>query len=278
MSDGTQNGAAKLGTMPMAQRPNQFDDGEAYERFMGVWSQLAGQVFLDWLSPATGQRWIDVGCGNGAFTEQLIRRCAPAEAQGIDPSEAQITFARTRPGARSAIFRLGDAMALPFAADSFDAAVMALVIFFVPDPARGLAEMRRVVRPGGMVVAYAWDALGGASPHEPIQAEMPALGLTPLLPPSASASRMEALRDLWLDAGLEAVETREITVQRTFADFDDFWKTTTATGSLKLSLAAIEPDAVAELKARVRVRLPADSQGRITYGARANAIRGQRPP
>ena len=184
MSDGTQNGAAKLGTMPMAQRPNQFDDGEAYERFMGVWSQLAGQVFLDWLSPATGQRWIDVGCGNGAFTEQLIRRCAPAEAQGIDPSEAQITFARTRPGARSAIFRLGDAMALPFAADSFDAAVMALVIFFVPDPARGLAEMRRVVRPGGMVVAYAWDALGGAKsaradsgrnacpgPHAPASAE-----------------------------------------------------------------------------------------------------------
>ena len=68
----------------MIQEPIRFDDGAAYERMMGAWSQLVGQVFLDWLSPATGQRWIDVGCGNGAFTEQLIQRCAPVEAQGID--------------------------------------------------------------------------------------------------------------------------------------------------------------------------------------------------
>ena len=67
----------------MTQQPIRFDDGAAYERMMGAWSQLVGQVFLDWLSPATGQRWIDVGCGNGTFTEQLIQRCAPAEAQGI---------------------------------------------------------------------------------------------------------------------------------------------------------------------------------------------------
>jgi SAM-dependent methyltransferase len=261
----------------MIQHANRFDDGEAYERFMGAWSQLAGQVFLDWLSPATGQRWVDVGCGNGAFTELLIQRCAPAETQGIDPSDAQIAFARIRPGARSAAFRAADAMALPFAADIFDAAVMALVIFFVPDPATDIAEMARVVRPGGVVAAYAWDALGGGSPHEPVQAEMPALGLTPPHPPSANASRMEALRGLWLGAGLEAVETREITVQRTFVSFDDFWNTTTTTGGLKLSLATVEADVVAELKERVRARLPADGQGRVTYGARANAIRGQVP-
>jgi SAM-dependent methyltransferase len=261
----------------MIQHANRFDDGEAYERFMGTWSQLAGQVFLDWLSPATGQRWIDVGCGTGAFTELLIQRCAPTEAHGIDPSEAQIAFARTRSGARGAVFRLGDGMALPFAADSFDAAVMALVIFFVPDPAAGIAEMARVVRPGGLVAAYAWDGLGGGSPHEPVQAEMPALGLTPPHPPSANASRMEALRGLWLDAGLEAVETREITVQRTFGSFEDFWRTTTTTGGLKLSLAAVEAEVVVELKDRVRARLPADGQGRVTYGALANAIRGQVP-
>ena len=114
----------------MIQQPIRFDDGAAYERMMGAWSQLVGQVFLDWLSPATGQQWIDVGCGNGAFTEQLIQRCAPAEAQGIDPSEAQLAFARTRPGAAGAVFLQGDAMVLPFEADRFDAAVMALVIHF----------------------------------------------------------------------------------------------------------------------------------------------------
>jgi SAM-dependent methyltransferase len=258
---------------PMAQQPIRFDDGAAYERMMAVWSRLAGQIFLDWLSPASGQRWIDVGCGNGAFTELLIQRGAPVEVQGIDPSEAQLAFARTRPGAGSAAFLQGDAMALPFDAGRFDAAVMALVIFFVPKPAKGVAEMTRVVRPGGLVAAYAWDALGGGSPTEPILAEMPALGLTPVLPPSADASRIEALRGLWMDAGLEAVETREITVRRTFPSFDDFWTTTTGS-TLKSALAAMEANAVEQLKERVRIRLPADAQGRITYCARANAVKG----
>ena len=89
-------------------------------------------------------------------------------------------------------------MSLPFDADRFDAGVMALVIFFVPEPAKGVAEMARVVRPDGLVTAFAWDALGGGSPTEPILAEMPALGLTPPRPPSANASPIEALRGLWM--------------------------------------------------------------------------------
>ena len=74
-----------------------FDDGAAYERFMGKWSQLASETFLDWLAPEPGLRWLDVGCGNGAFTEMLVERCAPVSVQGIDPCEAQLAFARTRP-------------------------------------------------------------------------------------------------------------------------------------------------------------------------------------
>ncbi len=70
--------------------PIRFDDGAAYERMMGAWTLLAGDIFLDWLSPARGQRWIDVGCGSGAFTELLMRRCAPADVQRIDPSAAQL--------------------------------------------------------------------------------------------------------------------------------------------------------------------------------------------
>src|ERR1700688_445584 len=116
----------------MAEHQIRFEDGAAYERMMGVWSRLAGDIFLDWLAPSPGLRWIDVGCGNGAFTELLCSRCAPAKIHGIDPSEAQLAFARTRPGARAAQFHKGDAMALPFTDRSFDAAAMALVIFFVP--------------------------------------------------------------------------------------------------------------------------------------------------
>ena len=131
-----------------------FDDGAAYERYMGVWSQRAGEGFLRWLAPGAGLRWLDVGCGNGAFTELLAAQCAPAAIEGIDPAEAQIAYARSRPVGRLARFSRGDAMALPFGAASFDVAVMPLVIFFVPEPARGVAEMARVVRPGGLVAAY----------------------------------------------------------------------------------------------------------------------------
>jgi SAM-dependent methyltransferase len=168
-------------------------------------------------------------------------------------------------------------MALPFADNSVDAAVMALVIFFVPDPAKGVAEMARVVAPGGMVAAYAWDVLGGGNPNEPIVAELRGLGFDPPMPPSPGASRIETLRELWTGAGLEAVETREIAVTRTFADFDDFWTTTASGAGLVSIVASMSPEDVGGLKARVRLRLPPDGVGRITYAGRANAIRGRVP-
>ena len=261
----------------MAQGPIRFDDGAAYERGMGSWSLLAGQIFLDWLVPPKGLRWIDVGCGSGAFTELLVQRCAPAETQGIDPSEAQLAFARTRPAARVANFLQGDAMALPFEDGRFDAAVMALVIFFVPDPAKGVAEMARVVRPGGTVAAYAWDMAGGGFPFEPIHAELRALGVTPSQPPSPDAARMEMLRDLWTEAGLEAVETRAISVRRTFNDFEDFWNSSTITGSIRPALADMAASEVEQFKGRVRARLSADASGPVMHQACANAIKGRVP-
>jgi SAM-dependent methyltransferase len=259
----------------MAEQRIRFDDGASYERMMGRWSQLAGEIFLGWLAPPSDLRWIDVGCGNGAFTELLVERCAPATVHGIDPSEGQLAFARTRPAARVAQFRQGDAMAQPFPDDTFDVAVMALVIFFVPDPAKGVAEMVRVVCPGGTVTAYAWDMLGGGFPLDVMQVEMRALGVTPPLPPSVGASRIDAMRDLWTGAGLDAVETREITVQRTFADFDDLWTTSKMGASVRPAIAAMASGDVERLKARLRARLPADATGRITYSARANAVKGR---
>jgi ubiquinone/menaquinone biosynthesis C-methylase UbiE len=184
-------------------------------------------------------RWIDIGCGNGALTELLVERCRPVEVQGIDPSEGQLAFARTRPAARVAEFRQGDAMALPFPASRFDAAVMALVLAFVPDPAKGIAEMVR--------------------------------------PPQVDASRMEALRSLWMDAGLEVVQMREIAVTRTFADFSEFWMISSESPALGPTLAAMSPRDVETLQSRLRARLPVGSHGRITCRARAHAIKGRRP-
>jgi len=261
----------------MAEQQIRFDDGAAYERMMGVWSRLAGEIFIDWLAPRSGLRWIDIGCGSGAFSELLVERCAPAEVQGIDPSEAQLAFARTRPASRLAQFRQGDAMALPFADDSFDAAIMALVIFFVPEPAKGVGEMVRVVGPGGTVATYAWDMPGGGWPGQPLHAEMRAMGLQPLLPPSAEASRIDVLGKLWTGAGLDTVETREITVSRTFADFDEFWTINSMSPNIGQSIAAMSPGDAERLKAGVRARLPADGAGRITYTGRANAVKGRVP-
>jgi ubiquinone/menaquinone biosynthesis C-methylase UbiE len=262
----------------LAAEPIRFEDGAAYERGMGAWSQLVGQEFLDWLAPAPDLSWIDVGCGNGAFTELVLQHCAPAEVFGVDPSTAQIAFASARPGARGGQFQTGDAMALPFDADRFDVAVMALVIFFVPEPRAGLAEMVRVVRPGGLVAAYAWDILGGGFPMDPIQAELRAGGITPTLPPHPEIARAEALRTLWSEGGLEDVEQRTFTVQRRFQSFDEFWTASTGMGSMKALFERMPPAELEPFKARVRARVaPADASGRIVHTAYANAAKGRRP-
>ena len=261
----------------MASNQIRFDDGAAYERNMGIWSQLAGAMFIDWLAPQAGLRWLDVGCGNGAFTEMLVGRVAPLSVHGVDPSEPQLLHARSRPLLRDAQFLQGDAMALPFPDDTFDAAVMPLVIFFVPDPARGVAEMARVVCPGGLVTAYAWDMMGGGFPYAALQAEMRELGADIPVAPSPEASRLDVLHELWADEGLIDVETHTITVERTFSDFDDYWTTILGGASVGPALAKMTSEHLARLDERMRARLPVDAAGRITYGARAHAVKGAVP-
>lgn len=261
----------------MSENIIRFEDGASYERMMGTWSRLAGNIFLDWLAPRPGLRWIDIGCGNGAFTELLVERCAPAAIIGIDPAEGQLSFARTRPAARIAEFRHGNAMSLPFADGSFDAAVMALAIFFVPDPSHGLAEMTRVLGPGGIAAAYAWDLTAGGSPTAPILEEMRKIGLRLPTPPSVAASRLDALRELWSGAGLDAIETREITIERSFDSFDAFWAITITMPTIDPILSELALADIERLRADVQNRLPADAAGRITCPARANAIKGRLP-
>ena len=255
-----------------------FEDGDAYEKSMAPWSRRAGDAFLDWLDAPAGLRWLDVGCGTGAFTELILQRCAPVEIQGIDPQEQQLVVARTRLGA-DGTFVQGDAAALPFAPRRFDAAVMALVIFFVSDPEKAVEEMARVVRPGGLVGAYAWDVLAGGFPFDPVWEEIRAAGLQPVLPPNPRVAGLDALGALWTKAGLEAVKTRPITVERTFPSFEDYWlaSTRTSTGSVRPALDALSDDGRARLKERVAARMPADPLGRVTHRARANAVMGRVP-
>lgn len=258
-------------------QPIRFDDGAAYERMMGVWSRLAGEIFLQWLAPKPGLNWIDVGCGNGAFTELVVANNAPAKISGVDPSDGQLAYARTRSGLGMTEFHKGDAVELPFPDRSFDIAIMALVIFFLPEPAKGVAEMVRVVKPGGTVAAYAWDFVGGGFPLQPVQTELKAMGLNPVRPPSFEASQIDALKKLWSDAGLVDIETRRIDVERSFVDFDDFWGAVSAAATLGELFAKMSPDELAGLKRHVRGYLDEGSGGRMSYGAWANAITGRVP-
>lgn len=250
-----------------------FDDGEAYERFMGTWSRLEGALFLDWIGPGPGLRWADVGCGNGAFTELLFDRAAASEIVGVDPSDAQLAFAEARLAGRPLTLRPGSAMDLPVADASVDASVMALVIFFVPAPERGVAEMVRATRPGGLVCAYAWDVMGGGFPTEPIADLLRSFELSPPPPPRADVSTLDALRTLWTGAGLKAVDTREIEVEREFIDFDEWWTSVRSAPSLGAQIASLAPEDAGRLRDLMRERLPS-RDGRIRAWARANAVRG----
>jgi SAM-dependent methyltransferase len=255
--------------------PIKFTDGAAYERFMAPWSRSAGTLFLDWLATGPGLAWVDVGAGNGAFTELLLAKSAPSSVCAIDPSDAQIATARQKLSAKQVELSIGDAMALPYDANRFDVAVMALVLFFVPDPRKGVSEMIRVTKPGGMIASYTWDVMRGGTPPQPVWEELDAMGKPSARPPSADISRFAALKALWAELGIRDVETRELVVERTFADFDDYW----------LSMVVSSPSGVvgnrsdgekAELKRRLQDRLPASAKGEITVHAWATAIKGRK--
>lgn len=262
----------------MTDAANLFTDGKAYERFMGRWSKIVGQSFLGWLDVPQGLRWLDSGCGNGAFTDELIARAAPASVVAVDPSEGQLAFARTRPGSAMAQFQIGDAQSLSFPDDSFDVAVMALVIAFLPEPAKAVAGMTRVVRPGGTVATYMWDLEAGGSPTSPMFRAMTSLGMTPLAIPNAPASRLEAMRDFWQAAGLESVETTVIRIPVSFDNVDDFWNTISSSGGPAGKLIEAMPaEAQQQVRKRLSEQLRPGDDGRISYEAFANAVKGRVP-
>jgi SAM-dependent methyltransferase len=161
----------------MADSNKFFSDGAAYETAMGRCSRVAGKLFLEWLSLPDGLKWLDVGCGTGSFTELVLHRNAPSAISAVDPSEGQIEFARGKPWAGAVDFREGDAMSLPFSDATFDVAVMALVIQYIPDPSKAMSEITRVVRPGGTVATYTWPGSHEAHPMQPLSEAADAIGV-----------------------------------------------------------------------------------------------------
>lgn len=262
----------------MSDAASMFNDGEAYERLMGRWSKLVGVRFLDWLGAPKGLAWLDVGCGNGAFTEEVIARASPAEIAAVDPSEGQLAYARTRPGARQATFRVADAQNLPYPDRSFDVAAMALVISFVPEPAKAAAEMARVVRPGGWVATYMWDFSIGGAPVDPIYRAMRAIGIEPPRPVNHAVSERAALQSLWSKAALQSVETLPIAIDTTFSGFDDYWAVNAQpSGPQGIAITRMAPETRERFRAALREQLPAGADGQIRVPAVANAVKGRVP-
>ena len=250
-----------------------FQDGESYEQWMGIWSQLIGDQFLEWLSPEEDQRWIDIGCGNGTFTEQIYNSHSPKEIQALDPSQEQIDFALQRIRSDNVSFQVGDAMNLPFEANRFDYTTMALVLFFVPDPAAGAMEMVRVTKREGSVSAYVWDVLEGGLPNEVISAQLRQLDIAYPMAPSAEVSRMGQLHETWVDAGLNNIETKQISVHRTFDNFQEFWDITTLSPSIG-PIVKSRPDMSNRIKLMTQEALEVDDTEPVTIHGFANAIKG----
>lgn len=252
-----------------------FDDGAAYEQMMGRWSALVAAPFLDWLALPEGLDWLDAGCGNGAFTEALVALQRPRSVTGVDPAPAQLAFARQRPGIAGARFLEGDAQSLPMPESSVDAAAMALVLFFLPDPLKGLQELARVVRPGGTIGAYHWDLAAGGFPLQPILDAVRAEGHQAAEPPSAWVASEQASQDLWRSVGLVDVQAHRFEVERGFGSFDEFWRTAHGSPRLRGLFLSLPPDGLQRLKDRVREALGATDGGPIVLKAAANAVKGR---
>jgi len=251
-----------------------FNDGETYERYMGVWSRKVGAQFIDWVKFPNSLDFLDIGCGNGAFSVQIDELCRPSSISGIDPSPDQIEFARSRKINVSSSFKVGDAMDLPYENEKFDVSLMALVIFFVPDPKKGVTEMARVTKSGGILGAYAWDVISGGLPMEPMHKIMREMGIKYPLPPSKEASQISEMKKLWESIGMTDVETSTFHVERSFQNFEEYWAISSLGPSVIGALKELSSEVVDDIKSRLNGTLERDKDNRIVCRAFANAVKG----
>jgi SAM-dependent methyltransferase len=247
---------------------------EAYDRFMGRYSRPLAPLLADFAGVRGGQRVLDVGCGPGALTTELVARLGPAGVAAVDPSEPFVAAARARhPGVD---VRQAAAERLPFPDRAFDAAVAQLVVHFMTDPIAGLGEMARVTRPGGLVAACVWDHAGGQGP----------LGLfwdtartiDPGVPDESrmAGARAGHLAELFSVVGFLDIEDTSLAVDVEHAGFEDWWEPFTGgVGPAGAYVASLGPDRQVRLREACRAALPA---GSFVLTGRAWAARGIAQP
>jgi ubiquinone/menaquinone biosynthesis C-methylase UbiE len=265
-------------SMAEASRHDAWQAGDRYEAYMGRWSRLVARRFLDWLKVRDRLEWLDVGCGTGALSAAVLARRSPTSLVSIDPSEGFLAAARATVVDPRAEFRIGDAQALPLEAASRDVVVSALVLNFVPDKQKALAEMKRVIRPDGTVAFYVWDYPGGGM--ELMRAFWTAA--TALDPAAAELSEdrrfpfctRDGLLQMTKDAGFTDAECTAIEVPTVFRDFDDYWRPfTLGAGPAPGYCTNLAPEARQRLHDKLRADLPTQPDGSMALKARAWAVK-----
>lgn len=268
--------------MSEASRHDAWQAGDRYDGYMGRWSRHVAPHFLDWLDQPSGLEWLDVGCGTGALSAAILAKADPRSVISIDPSEGFVATARSNVRDPRVEFRQGDAQALPLETASRDVIASALALNFVPDRGKALAEMKRIVRPGGKVAFYVWDYPGGglafvrafwsaAITLDPAARDLTEDGRFPFCTP-------QGLMDLVSAAGFAGVECSAIEIPTVFRDFEDYWQPFTHGGGPAPGYCA-SLDAVARqrLRAKLDADLPRQPDGTIALRARAWAVKAQAP-
>lgn len=198
---------------------------EAYDQLMGRWSRYLAPLFIEFAGVHDGDRVLDLGCGTGALTDTLLERTQRSEVLGLDPSAAYIELARQRLTNPRVSLAVGDAQQLPYPDAAFDSCLSLLVLNFIPDASRALAEMRRVTRPGGRIAAAVWD-YGEGMEMLRIMWDA-AVSLDPSAEPRHERNmpycRKGELASLWNEGQLQQVEESSLSIPLAFSSFEDYW-------------------------------------------------------
>jgi SAM-dependent methyltransferase len=257
-------------------------DGAAYERFLGRWTRVLAAPFAEFARLPEEGAIIDIGCGTGSLALTLAERRLGRVA-GIDIAAPYIAFARSRPGGDSVDFAVGEACNLPYADRYFAASLAQLALNFVPDPTLALREMRRVVRPGGVIAAAVWDFRGGLVYQrlfwDTAAGLDPAAGATRDRLFSSALALPDGLPDLWREAGLRRIERGSITMRMEYADFADYWEPLLGgQGPVGAYVTGLPQDRRQMIEERVRISyLSGAPDGPRSLTATAWAVRGTVP-
>jgi SAM-dependent methyltransferase len=243
----------------------------SYDRFMGRYSAKLAPLFCEFAAIRAGERVLDVGCGPGALTAELIRTVGHEAVSAVDPSGQFVTAARSRyPGVD---VRLASAEDLPFPNDVFDATCAQLVVHFMSDPVAGLAEMARVTRPAGRVVASVWDHAGDRAPISAFWQAAREIRPEDQDESGLAGARRGHLAELFGSAGIDRIEEAELTVRCEHESFDDWWAPfTLGVGPAGAYARTLGDEELASVRDRCR-RLLGD--GPFTLTATAWAARGR---